>query len=40
MPFEIPKYFNAETRSMIEAALDEAWQEARALKLRRQKEIG
>ena len=27
MPFEIPKYFNAETRSMIEAALDEAWHE-------------
>ena len=27
MPFEIPKYFNAKTRSMIEAALDEAWHE-------------
>ena len=27
MPFEIPKYFNAETRSMIEVALDEAWHE-------------
>lgn len=27
MPFEIPKHFNAETRSMIEAALEEAWQE-------------
>jgi hypothetical protein len=27
MPFEIPKHFNAETRSMIETALEEAWQE-------------
>jgi hypothetical protein len=27
MRFEIPKHFNAETRSMIEAALEEAWQE-------------
>ena len=27
MPFEIPRHFNAETRSMIEIALEEAWQE-------------
>ena len=27
MPFEIPRHFNAETRSMIETALEEAWQE-------------
>jgi hypothetical protein len=27
MPFEIPKHFNAETRSRIETALEEAWQE-------------
>jgi hypothetical protein len=27
MPFEIPKHFNAATRSMIETALEEAWQE-------------
>ena len=27
MPFEIPKYFKAETRSLIEAALEQAWQE-------------
>ena len=24
---EIPKYFNPETRSLIEAALEDAWQE-------------
>jgi hypothetical protein len=24
---EIPKYFNHETRSLVEAALEEAWQE-------------
>ena len=27
MPFEIPKHFNAEIRSMIETALQDAWQE-------------
>ena len=27
MPFEIPRHFNAETRSLIETALEEAWQE-------------
>jgi len=27
MPFEIPKHFNAATRSLIETALEEAWQE-------------
>jgi len=27
MPFEIPKHFNAEIRSMIETALEDAWQE-------------
>jgi hypothetical protein len=27
VPFEIPEHFNAETRSMIETALEEAWQE-------------
>jgi hypothetical protein len=27
MPFEIPKHFSAETRSMIETALEEAWLE-------------
>jgi hypothetical protein len=27
MPFEIPKHFSAETRSVIETALEEAWQE-------------
>jgi len=27
MPFEIPKHFSAETRSTIETALEDAWQE-------------
>jgi hypothetical protein len=27
MPFEIPKHFNAEIRSVIETALEDAWQE-------------
>ena len=27
MPFEIPKHFDTETRSMIETALEEAWRE-------------
>ena len=27
MPFEIPKYFNAQTRDVIETALEESWQE-------------
>jgi hypothetical protein len=27
MPFEIPKYFGTETCSLIETALEDAWQE-------------
>ena len=27
MPFEIPKHFSADIRSLIEAALEDAWQE-------------